>query len=140
MTYQTLLDEHAEIDRAVVALIDLATGAPRPSAAAAMLEELSVLVRDHLAHEDPILYATAAAAGGTRHDGITAASMVAFEALKDDWTQYLYRWDQAHIGRDWRRFGVETAVMMEQLTQRIAIETAILYSLAVHHRALAPGG
>lgn len=138
MTFQKLIAEHEAIEHLAHALIRLSAGAPRPNAAAEMLEELSQLVRDHLAEEDPIIYAAAERATG-RHQAAAAMCVDTFETLKEDWGQYLYRWDTAHLVRDWRRFGTETVAMLERLNERVAAETAVLYSLAVHHDLLAPG-
>jgi hypothetical protein len=104
-----------------------------------MLEDLSQLVRNHLSHEDPIVYETAEAVRDGRHGGSAAASLAAFEALKEDWGQYLYRWDPEHVARDWERFRDESVVMLERLNERVAAETAVLYSLAIHHQVLKPG-
>ena len=139
MTFQKLIAEHEAIESLAHALIRMSVGAPRPHAAAEMLEELSQLVRDHLAEEDAMIYAVVERANGGRHHSAAAMSAETFEALKEDWGQYLYRWDHQHLVDDWRRFGTETVAMLERLNERVAAETAVLYSLAVHHDLLAPG-
>ena len=140
MTYLDLMADHHVMEALAQELLDL-TRAPAQQidAASDTLQMLAQAVRDHLAVEDPMLYATAIAADGSRHDGIVTATIDDLEALKECWARYLYRWDRLHITRQWALFGEETRIMLEQLKDRVARETAILYSLALHHGVIQVG-
>lgn len=139
MDYHTLIAEHEAIEHAAHALIRLTTGKPRPEMASHMLEDLADLVRDHLSHEDPIVYETAKAMAAGRHGGTATASLAAFEELKGDWGDYLLHWNPETVAGDWAQFAEESVHMLERLKERVAVETAVLYSLAVHHKVLEPG-
>ena len=140
MTYLDLMADHYVIEALAHELLDLARApGPQIDAASDALQMLAEAVRDHLAVEDPMLYATAIAVDGSRHDGIVTATIGDLEALKECWTRYLYRWDRPHITRAWALFGEETEIMLDLLKDRVARETAILYSLALHHGVIQVG-
>lgn len=139
MDYQTLIAEHEAIEHAAHALIRLTAGKPRPEMASHMLEDLAELVRDHLSHEDPIIYETGRLIAAGRHGDAAGASLAALEALKADWADYLLHWNPEAVANDWPRFAVDSLSMLERLKERVALETSVLYSLAVHHQVLAPG-
>lgn len=138
MSYERLIRDHEAIDALIVALVDLTRGPADPARAAGLLEELTVTVRDHGALEADTLAATLDAAARDRHHAAAAAAMRDVRQLRHDWTMYLYRWTRATIAADWGRFGVETVVMMERMHERVARETGILYSLALHYDLIAP--
>ena len=139
MSYDRLVREHEAIDALAEALVTATRGRVDGAAAAGQLERLAVLIRDHMAVEELTLAATLDAASRDRHHAAAAAAMRDVERLRDDWTLYLYRWTPAAIAAEWRRFGIETAAMMERVRDRVANETGILYSLALHYRLIAPG-
>jgi hypothetical protein len=137
LNYQTLVDEHDAIELASDALIMIArSDAPRPAAASDLLEHLARLVRDHLAHEDPVVYETIEAVKGGRHDLSATTSLAALDELRYGWTQYLYRWERDSVAARWEQFGDQREDMLGKVHARVAAETAVLYSLAVHHGIL----
>ena len=140
MTYLELMDDHTVIEGLGQELLELVCCAtPQADAASATLEMLAEIVRDHLAVEDPLIYQTAIAVDGGRLGALVTASIDDLAELKDCWTRYLYRWDRDHVARAWAVFGKETVTMLGQLDDRVARETAILYSLALHHGVIVPG-
>ncbi|MGJ3629406.1 hypothetical protein AB5I41_25830 [Sphingomonas sp. MMS24-JH45] len=138
MSYHRLIRDHEAIDALIEALVDLHRGAADPAGAVRVMEQLTVTVRDHGALEADTLAATLDAAARDRHHAAAAAAMRDVVAWREDWTMYLYRWTGTAIAADWQRFGVETAVMMERMRARVATETGILYSLALHYDLIAP--
>lgn len=138
MSYDRLMKDHEAIDTLADALSDIVAGPADPARAARLLEEMTALVRDHGALEATTLAATLDAAAHDRHHAAAASAMRDVAQLREDWTMYLYRWTRAAIASDWRRFGVETVAMMERMRERVARETGILYSLALHYDLIAP--
>ena len=133
VNYEMLAIERAEVQLAINRLIAMTRMTrPDPMSASRTLLHLVKLVRRHLAHAEPMVYATAAAARGGRHEAVAAASLNALAALKDEWCDYLYHWDASAITADWPRFADETRALLEPLNDRIRSELAILFSLAVH--------
>lgn len=138
MDYAGLVADHEAIDQLVQHLLKLIrSGSARPATAARILETLAAMIRDHLEVEDPVIYATAAAAAGERHEPVVTASVTELESLKEDWAQYLYRWDAERIEADWPAFSADTGNILGRLSDRVGRETAILYSLAVHYNVIA---
>jgi hypothetical protein len=137
VSFERLYADHLAIERVAKALLML-VGATRPDPVQALrrLEQLTGLVRDHVAEEDPVIYATVEASERARH-GHTAATLAEeFERLKEDWSDYCYRWDAAHVVADWAGFARETRAMLGRLQERVTWETSVLYALAVHHGVL----
>jgi outer membrane PBP1 activator LpoA protein len=139
MSYDRLIREHEAIDALTDALVVLVDGNPAVDDGAALLERLARVIRDHMAVEERTLAATLDAASHDRHHAAAVSAMRDVEELREDWTLYLYRWTPAAIAADWARFGMETRIMMARLHDRVAQETGILYSLALHYRLIAPG-
>jgi hypothetical protein len=138
MDYSGLVADHEAIDQVVQRLLRMIrAGDARPTVAARILETLAEMIRDHLAVEDPIIYATVAATSGARHEPIAKASVGELEMLKEDWVQYLYRWDVERIAADWPAFSADTGAILGRVSDRVSRETAILYSLAVHYNVIA---
>ena len=140
MDHATLIAQHDTIDAAaqvLIALTDRPT--PQPTEASRHLGLLAALVRDHLSIEDPIIYATVVATRETRHGGAATLAAGELDELKQDWTHYLYRWDNGAIAADWLGFVEHSRAMLERLRDRVAAETAILYSLAEHYAVIAAG-
>lgn len=136
----TLIRQRQAIDAAAQGVLTLTdTIVPQPAEAARALGTLAVLVRDHLAQEDPVIYDTVLAIQRTRHADAAAMSASEFEALKRDWTGYILRWDEVTITTHWPGFVDETKSMLERLRTRVRSETAILYSLAEHCGVIAAG-
>jgi len=140
MTHADLLAGHDVMDRLARCLLDVTRDrVSQADTACIMLRRLAIQVRDHLAREDPMIRAIAAAAGGTRHGPIADLSIEDFVAFSDLWSLYVYRWDRPHVARDWTLFGDETDVVVGQLLGRILREATILYPLALHHGVIAAG-
>jgi hypothetical protein len=140
MDYSALVADHEAIDRLVQQLLETVRAKePRPAAAARILETLAETVRDHLAVEDPVIYATVNATRGARHASTVEASVAELNVLKDDWTGYLYRWEADSVTANWDTFVVETEALMSRLSDRVKRETSILYSLALHYEVIQPG-
>lgn len=134
MNYQQLIAEHDAIEAAAAAVIGLVTaGAPRPAEAAKGLERLATLLRDHLAGEDDVIHATVAASGDSRHAGLAEGMRAELATLANDWENYLYRWPTPRITREWAEFGRESIEVLGRIHDRVAFETLVLYSLALHH-------
>ncbi len=138
MSYDRLIQEHDAIEALTDALVALVAGPPATAEAAALLERVAALIRDHMADEEQTLAATLDAAARDRHHAAAANAMRDVEQLREDWALYLYRWTRVAIAADWGRFAVETRAMMERVGERVARETGILYSLALHYRLIAP--
>lgn len=133
MNYETLAIERAELQLAIDRLVARAQPArPQPAAASRDLRQLVALVHTHLSHAEPMVYAAATAARGSRHAAVATAALAELAALKEEWCDYLYRWNSVAIARDWPRFANETAALLSPLNARIRSELAILFSLAVH--------
>jgi hemerythrin-like domain-containing protein len=140
MDYSALVADHKAIDRLVQQLLETVRAEePRPVAAAHILETLAETVRDHLAVEDPIIYATVNATRGARHASTVEASVAELETLKEDWIGYLYRWEADSVTANWDGFAGETEELLSRLRDRVQRETAILYSLALHYEVIQPG-
>jgi hemerythrin-like domain-containing protein len=140
MDYSALVADHKAIDRLVQQLLETVRAEePRPVAAARILETLAETVRDHLAVEDPIIYATVNATRGARHASTVEASVAELETLKEDWIGYLYRWEADSVTANWDGFAGETEELLSRLRDRVQRETAILYSLALHYEVIQPG-
>lgn len=136
-SYRHLIDEHVAIDRACDVVLALALAPDcRPREAALALDVLAALLRDHLAAEDEMIYQTILAARGDRHGATAAALGAELARLCDDWADYLYRWDACRIAADWAEFARDTAALLIRVRERVARETTILYSLALHHGTL----
>lgn len=138
MSYDRLMREHEAIEALADALASAARGAAAPDVASKLLGRLAMAIRDHMAAEEGTLAATLDAALRNRHHAAAASAMLDVEYLREDWTAYLYRWTREGIAADWQRFATETLAIMERIRDRLARETGILYSLALHYRLIAP--
>ena len=133
MNYETLAIERAELQLAIDRLIARTRAEkPQPIDASRELRRLVALVHTHLSHAEPMVYAAAAAARGSRHAAVAKDALAELATLKEEWCDYLYRWNGAAIASDWPRFADETAALLSPLNARIRSELAILFSLAVH--------
>ncbi|PZU09812.1 hypothetical protein [Sphingomonas sp.] len=140
MEYSALIADHETIDRLTQHLLKLVrSGNSRPETAAQVLDMLAMAIRDHLATADPIIHATAAAANGARHEPAARASVAELDMLREDWAQYLYRWDAPRIMANWDDFSEETSVVLRRVSDSVNRETAVLYSLAVHYDVIQAG-
>ena len=133
MSYERLIHEHAEIDKLSHRLeIEVEKSGPDPQCVAALLGELSLAVKEHLAAEDRSVYEPLI---GTKHDKGWRAEVdfeAAFQALETDWTTYLADWVTADsIEHDWMTFAEETRGMMGRLRQRVREETDLIYPMAL---------
>jgi hypothetical protein len=141
MEYSALVADHEAIDRLVQQLlVTVRAENPRPATAARILEALAETVRDHLAAEDPVIYATVNATRGARHASTVEASVAELDALKEEWIGYLYRWEADSVSANWDAFVTHTEELLPRLSDRVQRETSILYSLALHYEVIQPGG
>ena len=109
---------------------------PRPAEASKALEVLALLLRDHLGREDPIIYRTVLAAQGERH-ALAANRMASdLDVLREDWTSYLYRWDENHVLENWDGFVEDSLGMLTRIRHRVMLETTVLYSLAAFYAVI----
>lgn len=138
MSYDRLIRQRDAIEARAEALVALVDGPPRVAEAVDLLRRLAGLIRDHVANEDLILADTLRAAARDRHHAAAATAIRDVEDLREDWALYLYRWSPAAIARDWGRFALETRATMERVGGLAVRGTAILYSLALHYRLIAP--
>ena len=133
MSYQRLIHEHAEIDK-LSRRLEMEVERPEPDVqgVAALLGELSLAVKEHLAAEDRSVYERLI---GAKHDKAWRAEVdfeATFQALASDWTTYLADWMTADgIENDWPTFAEETLGMMSRLRQRVRDETDLIYPMAL---------
>lgn len=138
--YYALIAQRQAVQCEVDALVALAhSSVARADEAGRSLSRLAALVQDHIAHSDPVILLAVEAEQGGRHQSRAQQSLAAIEAVKDEWCEYLYHWDRAAIAADWAGFATGTADFLGLVQARVEAEMAILYSLAIHHRILAPG-
>ncbi|MHA6722406.1 hemerythrin domain-containing protein [Sphingomonas sp. RS2018] len=138
MTYLRLIAEHNAIDAAADVVVALSKSTtPRPAEAAAALEVLAQLLRDHLSGEEDAIFHTLLAAKGGRHAETAERMGIEFDRLKDDWGSYLYRWDGGSVVARWDEFATETQAMLGRIRERVMFETMMLYSLGVHLEVIA---
>lgn len=136
-SFARLVREHDAIAHRADLLIALAGDRPAVAVAAEELRELGSMVHEHLEQEDAAIFASVDAVAHSRHDTAVMAAAESFEALKRDWLTYIARWSELRIAADWAGFGAATRAMLPRLRARLDWETAVLYSLAVHHAVIA---
>lgn len=137
MSYETLIAEHARIDRAVARLGAL-TRADTPDVPAVViaLSDLSGELAHHLAHEDSFIYPRMIAGPNPDAAAVAASFVNEFAALTHDWERYLGEWNSECIAADWDQFRHDTEAMNARLALRVARENEVLYSVALNASAI----
>ncbi|RDE06840.1 hypothetical protein [Sphingomonas aracearum] len=139
MTYTELVAGHAAIKASARKLRNcVASRHPRAKAAAALLQELALLLLEHIDGEAPLFRSTREAAAGDRHAELAARFEREFQLLRESWSACLSRWTGDRIAADWSGFAAESRAMLATLEERLECEASVLYSLALHYRVIAP--
>lgn len=132
MSYERLIAEHAEIDKALLRLQKLvATDTPDIGAVVVRLSYLSQLLSSHLAHEDSFIYPWMIAGSNAESSAVARDFIASFAALRRDWDLYLAEWNSECIAADWDNFRGETERMATRLAQRVRAENELLYATAL---------
>lgn len=113
-----VLEAHAALLLRIVAV-------PVPDAAsvAAMRWRMAQALLDHCRTEDEHIYDPLIAAG----DRVAVQYREEHGALAKAFANYIAAWPVERIAREWKRFGVETEMMLVELEMRIAREEDMLY-------------
>ena len=138
-SYALLMREHDEIlilIRRLSALVD--GGESRSDEAADVVRHLAEAVREHLEHEDALLYELAiAATPGVAADAAQNARS-GFAQLKQAWNGYVDCWTVDAIAADRDAFAAETRAILHQLGDRLTMETQLLCAMALQPAATGP--
>lgn len=138
MSYERLLLEHDQINRALARLLRLTEAAvPDVPAVSAALSELAAQLFDHLAHEDNSLYPKMIQSKVGQVASIARQFMDEFEAMTADCRTYLTEWLPDCIEGDWEGFRRDSAAMAVRLQARVRAENSVLYSAALNHGLIA---
>lgn len=132
MSYERLIDEHAQIDvvlERLRALVEAET--PDLPAVTIALSNASSELTHHLAHEDSFIYPRMIGGESDVARDAATAFVSDFAALRDDWALYLSEWNAECIGSDWQTFRAATLTMIERLAKRVEAENTVLYAAAL---------
>lgn len=134
MSYERLLFEHDQIDRALAKLRRLTEAAvPDVTAVSIALSELASDLSDHLAHEDSFIYPRMIESSVGHVASIARHFVDEFVALTGDWKTYLVEWLPESIAGDWAGFKRDTDAIIARLAARVRAENSVLYSAALNH-------
>lgn len=137
MSYERLIDEHAQIDIARVRLQCLMdTDTPDVGAVVVALSDLARQLADHLAHEDSFIYPRMIAGSNTESSSTANNFVSEFADLRRDWLLYVAEWNGERIAADWARFRSESERMNLWLEQRVRAENELLYAMALKTNAI----
>ena len=128
LSYRQLVSDHDHIERVADEILVLAR-APEPDAGAigTRLGELAIIVADHIAQEDVLIYPRLVREGHAGPPQIADQ----LETLKQDWMEYLREWPEMSIAADIDTFRAETADILVRLKARVRLESDLLYSSAL---------
>ena len=116
LSYRQLLSDHDQIECVADEILVLAQAAtPDVKAIGTRLSELAIIVADHIAQEDVLLYPQLV------RDGHPGPPEIAdqLETLKLDWMEYLREWPEVSIAADIDTFRAETAEVLVRLKARV---------------------
>ncbi|WP_294390312.1 hemerythrin domain-containing protein [uncultured Sphingomonas sp.] len=132
LSFERLISEHDQIERMITALSEQAADPDIPASAISdRLFELSLLVADHLAHEDGAIYpAILRTMGAASHATQLNQSL---HILKMDWISYLSSWPLDCIEAERDKFSRHTEDMLPRLREQVQTETQLLYAAGLRH-------
>lgn len=137
MSYERLIDEHAQIDRVLERLRGLVeTDTPDLPAVTIALADVSGELAHHLAHEDSFIYPRMIAGESDVARDAATAFISDFAALRHDWDLYLTEWSAECIGADWQTFREATLSMIARLAKRVEAENTVLYAAALRESVI----
>lgn len=138
MSYEQLLLEHDQINRALARLLRLTEAVvPDVPAVSGALSQLAAHLLDHLAHEDSSIYPRMIHSKVGQVASIARQFIDEFEAMTADCKTYLAEWLPDCIEGDWEGFQRDTAAMAVRLQARVRAENSVLYSAALNHGLIA---
>jgi iron-sulfur cluster repair protein YtfE (RIC family) len=137
MSYEKLIAEHAQIDRALERLqVLIACRAPDVPSVVIALSLLADELTHHLAHEDSFIYPRMTGGDNPESAAIAEAFVAEFSELTHDWQLYLGEWNSECIAEDWAHFRHDTEKMIARLAHRVRAENELLYTVALKTSAI----
>ena len=132
VSYKRLLDDHERITQSVNALLDLVSETcPNIDGLLSLRAKLSTELREHWSNEDE-LYSVWNSTPKASDSLITLGSFLEdYASVRRSWDDYLYEWDTESIEVDWSFFCSETRGVAAWFLQKMAVENADIYPLAV---------
>jgi hypothetical protein len=123
--------DHNLIERLAKRLDTLIGEDATPEQLSAALDHLVETVRDHLEHEDAMIYTLAMQARPGFAQDVIDRAHAEFEQLKTNWSAYLTSWSPSAIAGDRQGFVNASRAMLPRLRDRVRLEDELLLASAL---------
>jgi len=130
MDISVLRAQHDALSAIAVELLEQVNGSEKPRPVGALRWKLARALIAHLAVEDGYLYPDMLSAADMEARRIAVAFQREMGDLAGRFTDYMARWTDERIAKEWLAFREETQAMMGALAARITCENERLYPLA----------
>lgn len=132
VSYKRLLDDHERITQSVNALLDLVSETcPNIDGLLSLRAKLSTELREHWSNEDQLYHIWNSSPKAADSSKILRSFLDDYAPARSSWDDYLYEWDAESITADWDFFCNETRGVATRFLQKMAVENADIYPLAV---------
>ncbi|WP_336957974.1 hemerythrin domain-containing protein [Sphingobium aquiterrae] len=130
MDISVLRAQHDALSGIAVELLQQVNGSEKPRPVGALRWKLARALIAHLAVEDGYFYPDMLSAADAEARRVALDFQCEMGDLAGRFTDYMARWTDERIVREWGLFRQETRAMMETLAARIMRENERLYPLA----------
>lgn len=132
VSYKRLLDDHERIANSVNALLDLVSAShPNIDGLLSVRAKLSTELREHWANEDQLYHIWNNSPKAAETAKVLRDFLDDYAPARSSWDDYLYEWDAESIAVDWDFFCSETRGVASRFLQKMEVENADIYPLAV---------
>lgn len=125
---QSICEEHRAIAARAAQLLRVTESVvPDTASVAALRWGMAQALVAHCAREEREVYAWLLASGDADAAAVVQRFTEQYGALARRFTEYVSGWPIARLAREWEAFRAETALLVHDLTRRIAAEEAELH-------------